>query len=134
MVGCLHEAYEENMEKYAFQNALEAVFKVTSRANKYIDETTPWLLAKDEANKKRLAAVLYNLLETIRICAIMLIPVIPESCEKIFTQIGVADELKSYDSACAFGALPHSVTVCKGEIIFPRLDLERELEELSVGL
>ena len=129
----LHEKYEEHMEKYAFQNALSEVLKVTSRANKYIDETTPWVLAKDESRRPRLAAVLYNLLETIRICTIMLVPVMPESCEKIFIQIGAgaSDKLISYDSTYTFGALPKTVTVSKGDIIFPRLDLAKELAALA---
>jgi len=131
IAGSLHKAYEDHMEKYAFQNALAEILKVTSRANKYIDETTPWILAKDEASKPRLAAVLYNLLETIRICTILLTPVMPESCAKILKQIGVADELTSYDSSTSFGALTKKVTVSKGDIIFPRLDVEKELAELA---
>jgi len=131
MTGNLHKAYEENMEKYAFQNALAEIFKVTSRANKYIDETAPWVLAKDEANNARLAAVLYNLLETIRICTILLTPVMPDSCAKIFTQIGAAATETSYECATSFGILPKTVTVSKGEIIFPRLDITKELEALA---
>ena len=133
----LHKTYETNMEKYAVQSALAEVMKVTSRANKYIDETAPWVLAKDEANKARLAAVLYNLLETIRICTILLTPVMPESCEKIFDQIGTGnaneakDTLTSYNSVISFGALPKNVTVNKGEIIFPRFDLAKEMAEFS---
>jgi len=119
------------MEKYAFQSALIEVLKVTSRANKYIDETTPWILAKDEAKKARLVAVLYNLLETVRICTIMLTPVMPESCAKILTQIGAPDVLTEYDSTNTFGALSENVTVNKGEIIFPRLDIAKELAELA---
>ena len=119
------------MEKYAFHNALAEVFKVTSRANKYIDETTPWVLAKDESNRPRLAAVLYNLLETIRICTVMLQPFIPDSCVRIFEQIGAPKDMTAYDSAVSFGVLPKDTTVKKGEIIFPRLDLEKELLELN---
>jgi len=130
MAGDLHGSYEAYMEKYAFQNALAEIFKVTSRANKYIDETAPWVLAKDEANNPRLAAVLYNLLETIRICTILLTPFMPESCKKILSQIGAAEDNVSYDSATTFGALPKTVKVNKGEIIFPRLDVAKELEEL----
>jgi len=131
--GDLHELYETSMEKYAFQNALTDVMKVTSRANKYIDETAPWVLAKDEANKARLAAVLYNLLETIRICTIMLTPVMPGACAKIFTQIGATDDMTTYDSGMSFGVLPKTVTVSKGEIIFPRFDVTKELEGLNEG-
>ena len=118
------------MEKYAFHNALAEVFKVTSRANKYIDETTPWVLAKDETQMPRLAAVLYNLVETIRVCTVMLQPFIPESCEKIFVQIGAAAAHTTYDSAASFGAMPKNTTIKKGEIIFPSLDMEKELSEL----
>ena len=131
MAGALHGNYEKHMESHAFQNALVEIFKVTSRANKYIDETAPWTLAKDETQKGRLAAVMYNLLETIRICAVLLRPFIPESCAKIFEQTGASGELTEYDSAAAFGALPKTAAVKKGGIIFPRLDLEKELEALA---
>jgi len=127
----LNKLYETHMEKYAFQSALTEVLKVTSRANKYIDETEPWILAKEEANKHRLAKVLYNLLETVRICTVLLTPVMPESCEKIFTQIGAKDGLTSYESTASFGALQETVTVNKGEIIFPRLDIAKELAALA---
>jgi len=130
--GNLHKLYEAHMEKFAFQSALAEVFKVTSRANKYIDETTPWILAKDEKSKDRLAAVLYNLLETIRICTILLVPFIPESCEEIFKQIGASGELTAYDNVYSYGALPKTASVNKGKIIFPRLDLAMELEQLSM--
>jgi len=126
MAGKLHEVYETHMERYAFQSAIIEVLKVASRANKYIDETTPWILAKDEANHPRLAAVLYNLLETIRICTILLQPVMPEACVKIFEQIGASEELRTYDSAISFGALPKTTAVNKGEIIFPRHELEKD--------
>ena len=131
MAGELHKAYEANMDKYAFQNAIVEVLKVTSSANKYIDKTTPWILAKEEAKHPRLAAVLYNLLETIRICTVMLQPVIPDSCAKILGQIGAPEGLTAYDSATAFGALPRTTVVRKGEIIFPRLDMAKELEVLT---
>ena len=131
LAGNLHTSYESHMEQFSFQNALAEVFRVTSRANKYIDETTPWILAKSEANKPRLAAVLYNLLEVIRICAVMLQPFMPDSCSKIFGQIGSPDELTTFDSAATFGALPKDATVRKGEIIFPRLDIEKELKALA---
>ena len=131
--GRLSGAYESHMEKFAFQSAIMEIFKVTSRANKYIDETAPWVLAKDENNKPRLAAIMYNLLETIRICTVMLQPFIPDSCEKIFTQIGAPVEAREFDSALSFGALPKNTETRKGEIIFPRLDPAKELEELAKG-
>jgi methionyl-tRNA synthetase len=127
----LHETYEAHMDKLAYQNALADIFKVTSRANKYIDETTPWILAKEEANHARLAAILYNLLESIRICTILLTPVMPESCKTILTQIGATDEISTYDSATSFGALPKTVKTNKGEIIFPRFDVAKELKALQ---
>jgi methionyl-tRNA synthetase len=131
MASNLHKVYEKHMEKFAFQDALTDIFKVTSRANKYIDETAPWILAKDEQLKPRLATVLYNLLEAIRICAVLLQPFMPDSCLEIFKQIGVNEELSLYDSTATFGLLPKDVTVVKGDIIFPRLDLEKELSILS---
>jgi len=134
LAGNLFKSYETHMNNYAFQNALSDIFKVTSRANKYIDETTPWILAKDDSNKPRLAAVLYNLLETIRICTILLTPVMPESCLKILSQIGVAEDansLSSFDSAKSFGLLQKDVKVFKGDIIFPRFDVTAELKILE---
>ncbi len=131
MAGALSGAVETQMEKYAFQNALTEIFKVTSRANKYIDETAPWVLAKDEAAKSRLARVMYNLLETIRICAVLLKPFMPETSEKIFAQIGVEADITTWESAEAFGRLPGTVTVTKGGVIFPRIDLDKELAALA---
>jgi methionyl-tRNA synthetase len=131
LAGGLRDAYEASMEKYAFQNALTEIFRVTSRANKYIDETAPWVLAKDEGAKPRLAAVMYNLLEAIRICTVLLQPFMPETSAKIFEQIGAGEAYKTWDSAASFGVLPKDVTVVKGEAIFPRIDLNKELEALA---
>jgi len=129
--GNLYKSYETNMEKFSIQNALAEIFKVTSRANKYIDETTPWILAKDESKSARLACVLYNLLETIRICTILLIPVMPDSCEEILRQTGATEEQKTFNSVKSFGMLPKNVTVSKGDILFPRFDVAKELSELA---
>ena len=131
MASGLRNVYEKHMERFETQSALIEVFKVISRANKYIDETTPWILAKDEANSPRLATVMYNLLETIRICASLLVPFMPESCEKMFEQIGAAAEHTIWDKANIFGVLPADVTVKKGATLFPRIDLEKELAELE---
>ena len=90
MVSTLRDKYEEQMEKYAFQNALAEVFKVISRANKYIDENAPWVLAKSEDGKPRLAKVLYNLLETIRICGGLLKPFMPDTAAEIARRLGDA--------------------------------------------
>ena len=127
----LRDAYQAEMDKYAFQSAIGEVFRVLGRANKYIDETQPWILAKNEADLPRLGRVLYNLLETVRICTILLKPFIPDSCEKIFEQIGAPVELTDWNSAAEFGRLPKDVTVKKGEVIFPRIDMAKELAALE---
>ncbi|MGE4485530.1 MAG: methionine--tRNA ligase [Oscillospiraceae bacterium] len=127
----LRGVYEEQMEKFAFQNAITEVFKVLSRANKYIDETAPWICAKDESQKLRLSRIMYNLLETVRICTILLTPFIPVSCEKIFEQIGAEKSFTTWESANVYGTLPRDVTVKKGEAIFPRIDMAKELAELE---
>lgn len=130
MVGGLRDVYQKHMDAYAFQNGLSEVFKVLSRANKYIDETEPWKLSKDESAKERLARVMYNLLESVRVCTVLLKPVMPDSCEKIFEQIG-AGSLTDWDSAEGFGKLPLGTAVTKGDVIFPRIDMEKELKELE---
>ena len=132
LVTGLRARYEEQMEKFQFQNALEEIFKVIQRANKYIDENAPWALAKDmEQNGPRLAAVLYHLLESIRVCAVLLTPFIPESCGKIFAQIGAEAAAQTWESAGEWGALPADVAVAKGDNLFPRIDMAKELEELE---
>ena len=122
------------METFAPHKALDEVFKVIQRANKYIDENAPWALAKDmEANGARLAHVLYNLLEATRICGILLTPFMPESCEKLFAQIGAPAEAQTWDAAAVWGALPETAAVTKGENLFPRLDLDKALAELEAA-
>ena len=119
------------MEAYAFQNALADVFEVIDNANKYIDATAPWVLAKSEDSKPRLARVLYNLAETLRICTVLLQPFMPTTCEKIFAQLNVEADGKTWDSAAVFGTLPANATLHKGENIFPRIDTAKELAELE---
>ena len=105
MLSGLRDRYEAQMEKFQFQNGLEEIFKCIQRANKYIDETMPWALAKDEANKPRLAAVMYNLLESIRICATLLLPFIPESfCKSDFRVVKVkaCERVKKSDKLLRF--------------------------------
>ena len=131
MISSLRAKYEEQMEQYAFQNALTEVFKVISRTNKYIDETAPWALGKDESKKARLASVLYNLLESLRVCGALLSPFMPQSAERIAEQIGASKEEMSYESAGRYGVLPAGVTVHKGATLFPRIDLQKELAELE---
>lgn len=131
MASGLRARYEEKMEAYAFQDGLIEVFKLISRANKYIDETAPWVLAKDEANKPRLARVMYNLLESIRIAGVLLTPFMPESAEKIRVQIGAAADIYTWDTVGAFGALPADTAVYKGPALFPRIDMNKEMEFLE---
>ena len=131
MIKGLREKYEHEMESYAFQNALMEIFKIISRSNKYIDETAPWVLGKDPAKKDRLAAVLYNLLEGIRVCAVLLTPFMPDTVVKIFDQIGASEEARGYETAAEFGVLPANVTVHRGETLFPRIDAKKELAELE---
>ena len=127
----LRGRYEAQMEHYAFQDALVEVFKLIGRANKYIDENKPWALAKDEAQKPRLAHVLYNLLECVRLSAVLLTPFMPETCGKIFAQLGVDEGARTWESAGAWGLLPTGAAVSKGENLFPRIDVEKELAALN---
>lgn len=127
----LRAKVDEYMDKTQLQNALAEIFKVVSRANKYIDETAPWVLAKDEANKPRLAAVLYNLLETIRITSSLLSPFMPTTMPEVWKQIGAAEDDVTYENAGKFGVLPADATVNKGAVLFPRIDTEKEIDELN---
>jgi len=134
LAGKLRAVYEQNMDKFAFQDALVEVLRVVSRANKYIDETAPWTLAKDETKKARLARVLYNLLETIRLTTVLLLPFTPEISEKAWAQIGADTSICNWESAGTFGLLSPTATVQKGDPLFPRIDLQKELEALEAGL
>ena len=122
---------DEFMDKTQINNALAEIFKVVSRANKYIDETAPWVLGKDESKKARLATVLYNLLEAIRIVSTLLSNFMPTTMPKVWEQIGAAESDITYENAGKFGVLPADVTVHRGEIIFPRIDVDKEIEELN---
>ena len=122
------------MEAFAPHKALDEVFKVIQRANKYIDENAPWALAKDmEANGTRLAHVLYNLLEATRICGILLTPFMPETpATKLFAQIGAGEGVQTWDICRRSGAAcPEDAAVAKGENLFPRIDMDKALEELE---
>lgn len=127
----LREKVDDFVDKTQLNNALAEIFKVISRANKYIDETEPWILGKDETKKPRLACVLYNLLEVIRISTTLLSCFMPTTMPKIWEQIGAKDSNVTYEAAGKFGVLPVDVTVCRGEIIFPRIDVEKEIDELN---
>lgn len=125
-------AVEENLNSYLFSNALAEIWKLVSRSNKYIDETMPWALAKDESKKARLATVIYNLAECLRIVSVLISPFMPETSPKIFEQLGVADEkLTKWDSAAQFGLLAENAALKKGETLFPRIDMAKELEYLE---
>ena len=129
MVSTLRDRYEEQMEKYAFQNALAEIFKVISRANKYIDENAPWVLAKSEEQKPRLARVLYNLLETVRVCAGLLAPFMPDTSAEIAKRLGGAT--MDWDSLNQFGVLNHEAATVAGAPLFPRIDMDKELAALE---
>lgn len=131
MATSLREKIAEFMDETQLNNALAEIFKVISRANKYIDETTPWILGKDESKKARLASVLYNLLEAIRISTTLLSCFMPTTMPKVWEQIGADKELITYENAGQFNVLPLDVTVHKGPALFPRIDADKEIEELN---
>jgi len=123
---------EELLDKLQFSSALVEIWKVISRTNKYIDETMPWVLAKDESNKARLAEVMYNLAESIRIISVLIQPFMPETPEKIWAQLGIEDKDRLlWESTKTWGGYPGGISVKKGEVIFPRIDIKKELEELE---
>ncbi len=134
LAASLRNRYEDAMEHFAFQNGLAEIFKVIDRANKYIDENAPWVLAKDiTANGPRLAHVMYNLLETLRVSAILLTPFIPTSAAEVLRQIGADAACSTWDSAAQWGALSETVAVQRGENLFPRIDADKALEELETA-
>ncbi|MGG4268049.1 methionine--tRNA ligase [Peribacillus simplex] len=120
--------YEEAMENMEFSVALTSIWQLVSRTNKFIDETQPWTLAKDESRKEDLASVMVHLAESLRRTAILLKPFLTQTPEKIFAQLNIVDDaLKSWDSLAEFGQIPVETKVLKGEPIFPRLDMEEEV-------
>ena len=121
---------EEEMDKFRFNYALEEIWVLVRRANKYIDETTPWVLAKDEANKARLDVVMHNLAEALRIVSVLIHPFMHETATKIRNQIGLEGVEAKWDDAFVFDMM-NGETVCKGDPIFPRMDIEKEIEELE---
>ena len=125
------KAAESNLDKLNFSVALADIWKFVSRTNKYIDETAPWALAKDESKKARLAEVMYNLCESIRIISVLIAPFMPATSPEIRKQLGLAETLEW--SECAEFGREATYTVCKGAIIFPRIDLEKELAELEAA-
>ena len=131
LIRSTRDAYAAHMDALHPHFGLEEVFKLIQRANKYIDETAPWVLARDEAKKARLATVMYNLLEALRVSLTLLTPFMPETCEKAFAQIGVSADTAAWENACEYGVLPADVSVRKGETLFPRIDAEKAIAELE---
>ena len=128
----LWERVDHYMNALQFSNALSEIWKLVGECNRYIDVTMPWVLAKNEADKPRLGTVLYNLLECARIVAVLIAPFMPRTPERIFAQLGVTDDaLKSWDSIKAFGGVKTGTQVRKGEALFPRIDVEKELAALE---
>ncbi|WP_077329923.1 methionine--tRNA ligase [Virgibacillus siamensis] len=126
------EKVEESMDNMQFSVALSSLWKMISRTNKYIDETEPWILAKDETNKERLGNVMAHLAESLRKAAIMLRPFLTESPAEIFKQLGITDEsLQSWESVHENGRIAAGTMVSKGEPLFPRLDVEKEVEAIK---
>lgn len=127
--------YEEAMEKMEFSVALTSIWQLVSRTNKYIDETQPWTLAKNEAQKGELASVMVHLAESLRRTAILLKPFLTRTPNGIFTQLGIQDEgLKTWESLEGFGKIPSGVKVQKDAPLFPRLDIAEEVEFIKTKM
>jgi methionyl-tRNA synthetase len=131
MARALRAKCDAAVNGYQFSVALTEIWKVVACANKYIDESQPWVLGREPSSRPRLAAVLYNLCETLRIISILLAPFLPETAPKIQKQLGVPAEKLTYASAAQWGAVPAYANVTKGESLFPRIDVDREIEELN---
>lgn len=127
----LRDEVDKYIDETQLNNALAEIFKLVSRANKYIDETMPWVLAKDEAQKPRLARVLYNLLEVIRLATTPLSAFMPTTMPEIWKQIGMPESLATYENMGKWGVLSAAASVKRGNPIFPRIDAEKEIEELN---
>ncbi len=134
LIACAAKAAEKTeaaLESYNFSAALSEIWTLVSRTNKYIDETMPWALAKDEEKRARLAAVLYNLAESIRVIGTLILPFMPNTAAKIFGQLGITPESVKWESAKEWGVLPAEAKMEKGDALFPRIDMEKEMAELE---
>ncbi len=131
MASTLRDRCDKAIDGYQFSSALTEIWKLIARTNKYIDETMPWALGKDETKRERLAAVLYNLCESLRIISILLTPFMPDTAPKIQAQIGAPAETLTYQAAGTWGLLPADAEIVKGETLFPRIDVDKEIEELN---
>lgn len=131
MAETLRAKCDAYIDTYQFSSALAEIWKLIARTNKYIDETMPWVLGKDESKRARLATVLYNLCEVLRIVSILITPFMPETAPKIQAQIGASGDVLTFDSASVWGTLPADAEIVKGETLFPRIDVDAEIEELN---
>jgi methionyl-tRNA synthetase len=122
---------EKLMDDLRISDALDEIWRLVGRANKYIDETTPWTLAKDESKKGRLAAVIYNLCEAIRFISVLVSPYVPTTSPKINSQLGITGDIATWDSIRKFGKIKPGTVVKREDVIFPRIDVKKELEELE---
>ncbi len=126
---------EGYMDKMLFSDALNEIWTLVRRTNKYIDETQPWVLIKDEANKPKLAGALYNIAESIRIISVMIQPYMTKAPKAIWAQLNITDEaIVAWDKAREWGLLPKDLEVKKGETLFPRIDIKKELAELEAAI
>ncbi len=120
---------EKNMDNLRIPEALDSIWDLITRSNKYIDETTPWILARDEAKKDRLGTVLYNLLESLRIISVCISPYLPETSTKMYKQLNT--NVISWDSTASFNGTKAGTIINKGEVLFPRIDVDKKIEELN---
>lgn len=130
----LRAKYAENMENFQFSNAIAEIWKLIARSNKYIDETMPWALGKDPEKQARLAAVLYNLCECLRIVSILVTPFMPQTAPKIQAQLNANADILTWDSAAKWGLLSADAKINKGDTLFPRIDVAKEIAELDAIL
>ena len=128
--------FEEYMDKMMFSDALESLWTLIRRTNKYIDETQPWVLAKNEEDMPKLAGALYNVAESIRIVSIMLQPFMPKAPKLMQAQLGIEKDtaILEWDTIKTWGLLPKELKVEKGPAIFPRIDMKKELVELAEAI
>ena len=127
----IREKVESSMDNFQFSTALSSIWSLISRTNKYIDETAPWALGKDPEKSARLATVLYNLAESLRIISIFIAPFLPETSPKIQRQLGVTPALAAWETTSEWGLLPAEAVISKGEILFPRIDVAKEIAALD---
>ena len=127
----LRKKCDDAIAGYQFSSALTEIWKLIARTNKYIDETMPWALGKEEAKRARLAAVIYNLCESLRIVSILITPFLPDTAPKIQAQLGAKSDVLTYDASAEWGLLPADAVITKGQTLFPRIDVDKEIEELN---